>query len=392
MTSTEDIYIQHFHERPRVVARAPGRLELLGNHTDYNQGLVLSMSVDRHLEMAASPRPDGLIELVTSAFPGAERTSIHDLGKNPDHPWADYVKGPLVELRKVGVQFGGFNAAIHGTLPVGSGMSSSAALEIATILAVRALYPFVLTEGGWKQATASGEISAVEKLALARACQAAENQFVGVNCGILDQISSLFGRPCHAILTDCQKLSVDLIPIKGDVSMVICQSGVRHALVEGEYNELRRHCEAASRGLGVDSLRAINPALLEASRDRLCARDFDCARHIVGEIYRVRLGEQALRKGDFDQFGGLMLQSHASSRDWFKNSAPELDLLVELAAAHPACLGARLTGGGFGGSTINLVRNSGVHEFIAAMTENYESRSGRRIEPLLCQFAQSLAS
>jgi galactokinase len=397
MSSAQDLFQDHFKESPQVVAEAPGRLELLGNHTDYNQGLVLSMSLDRHLNMAASPRSDEWVEVVSSAFPELERFSIHDLKKSPVNSWTDYVKGPLAELRKLGIPFRGFNAAIHGTLPVGAGMSSSAALEIVTVLAVRLLYPFALGASGWRAhhpdnpPDATSEISAREKLALARACQAAENHFVGVNCGILDQISSLFGRPSHAILTDCQTLEVELIPLVGEVSIVICHSGVKHALVEGEYNELRRHCEAAALALGVASLRSVSTEVLESWRGRLPARDFACARHIVDEIHRVRLGEKALRAGDFAKFGRYMFESHASSRDFFKNSAPELDLLVEIAREHRACLGARLTGGGFGGSTISLVENPAVQDFIDFIAKAYEKRSGRPTEPLLCHFATSPA-
>ena len=393
MTELRDFFRQHFQQSPSVFVQAPGRLELLGNHTDYNQGLVLSLAVDKHIQIAASPRKDGFIELISSAFPGVERTAVTNLGKNPERPWADYVKGVLIELRNLGVHFTGFNAAIHGTLPAGAGMSSSAALEVATALAVRRLFPYSLTrnfgEGPAIRRTESDvqPLSAREKIAIARACQAAENKFVGVNCGLLDQISSLFGRAFNAILIDCRDVSVDLVPLIGDVSIVICQSGVTHALVGGEYNELRRHCENAARALGVASLRLVDAEMLELWRSRLDERDYACARHIVREIRRVVHGEKALREGDFEQFGQYMFQSHESSRDFFKNSAPELDLLVEIARGHRACLGARLTGGGFGGATINLINNNGLHDFMAHVATEYEKSSGRQIEPMLCRVA-----
>jgi galactokinase len=385
-----DFFRQHFHRAPAAFARAPGRLELLGNHTDYNEGLVLSLAVDKHIHMAASPRNDGLIELVSSAFPGIEKVAVTDLRKSVDNPWADYVIGVLLELQQLGVRFSGFNAAIHATLPMGAGMSSSAAVEVAAALLLKRLFPFSLVHENATE-TKAGRMSAKEKLALARVCQSAENRFVGVHCGILDQISSLFGRASHAILIDCRDVTVELVPLIGDVSIVICQSGVKHALVGGEYNELRRHCEGAVRALGVTSLRVVDMEMLEAWRTRLPERDYACARHIVGEIERVVHGEKALRAGDFEEFGEYMFQSHESSRDYFKNSTPELDLLVDIARKHKACLGARLTGGGFGGATINLVSNSGVEDFVAVMAANYESRSGHKTEPILCRVADGAA-
>jgi galactokinase len=397
MTELRDFFRRHFHRAPSVVVRAPGRLELLGNHTDYNQGLVLSLAVDKYIQIAASPREDGLIELVSSAFPAAEKISVNDLRKNPERPWADYVKGVLLELQKVGIHFSGFSAAIHGTLPMGAGMSSSAALEVATALTIKRLFPFSLGGGAVERPTGRGpnpseaRMSAGEKLALARVCLAAENRFVGVNCGILDQISSLFGRASHAILIDCQNLAVDLVPLADGVSIVICQSGVKHQLVAGEYNELRRRCEAAASAMGLPSLRRADMDMLESWRARLPARDYACARHIIGEIQRVARGETALRAGDFQQFGQYMFQSHESSRDFFGNSAPELDLLVETAREHPACLGARLTGGGFGGATINLVENAGLESFSAHAAATYERLSGRKLEPMLCRVVDGAA-
>jgi len=224
-----------------------------------------------------------------------------------------------------------------------------------------------------------------ERLALAKLCQAAENKFVGVQCGLLDQISSLYGKAFHAIMIDCQQLSVERVPMIGEVAVVVCNSGVKHALVGGEYNELRQQCEAAAKALGVPALRAVDPATLKASKGKLTQRQYECAFHIVGENYRVLHGDKALRAGDFAQFGHFMFQSHESSRDSFKNSAPELDLLVDIAHLHPSIYGARLTGGGFGGATINLVKRDSADLFIAYMAAEYARRSGVQIEPMLCQ-------
>ncbi len=380
-----------FGHRPPHVVRAPGRLELLGNHTDYNQGLVLALAVDRFVYMASTPRTDGIIEIASTAFPAREKFSTSNLAKNADAPWADYVKGVLTELRKRGVPFGGFNAVIHGTLPMGAGMSSSAAIEVATALTIRRLRPYSLRQTGLGVPPERDDennlppLSPQEKLETAKVTQAAENNFVGVKCGLLDQISSLFGKAHHAIEIDFQSLVVEPVPMFGEIAIVVCNTGVKHALVGGEYNALREHCESAARSLGVKSLRSVDAKMLAANRARLSERDHQCALHIVGEIQRVVHGARALRDEDFEQFGQYMFQSHESSRDNFKNSTKELDTLVELAQAHPAGLGARLTGGGFGGATINLVRRDGVEDFMRTIAGQYEQRTGRKTEPLLCQ-------
>jgi len=396
MTS-ETLFKQTFGFPPTVVVQAPGRLELIGNHTDYNAGLVMSVAVDKHISIAASPRTDGIIELVSSAFEGRETFSAQDLRKNPAAPWANYVKGVLDELRKRKIGFSGFNAAIHGTLPIGAGMSSSAALEVATALAVRRLFPYSPSDTGSAvppKRAKDGSLPPLkqeEKLSLAKICQAAENKFVGVNCGLLDQISALFGKASHAISIDCQSLTVGNVPMVGDIAIVVCNSNVKHALVGGEYNELRQQCEDAAKALGVKFLRAIDPQTLAANKSKLTERQYQCAYHVVGENHRVVFGDRALRAGDFAQFGQFMFQSHESSRDFFHNSTKELDLLVDIAREHPAILGARLTGGGFGGATINLVKRGGVDSFMAFMASEYEKRSGHKSAPLLCQIVDGAA-
>src|SRR3954468_9139745 len=221
------VFKKHFNQTPTHTVVAPGRLELLGNHTDYNDGLVMSLAVDKYIIITSSPRTDGKIELVSSAFPGREMFSFNELKKNPAAPWADYVKGVLAQLRKRGVNFNGFNAAIHGTIPMGAGMSSSAALEVATALTVRKLYPFGLSGTGLKAAPEPdnrGELPPIaqpERLEFAKLCRAAENEFVGVNCGILDQISSLFGKSWSVIDIDCSSLVVEHAPMPGE-AIIVC--------------------------------------------------------------------------------------------------------------------------------------------------------------------------
>ena len=386
----QTLFKRHFSYPPVHVVRAPGRLELLGNHTDYNQGVVMSVAVNKYISIGAAPRSDGKIELISGAFPGRELFWISDLKKNPEAPWADYVKGVLTQLRKHGVNFNGFNAAIFGDIPIGAGMSSSAALEVATALMVRQLFPFTLTETGATlppKRNAKNELPplvAAEKIHFAKLCQAAENQFVGVQSGLLDQISSLFGKAWNVLSIDFRFLTVEPAPLVGE-AIIVCNSGVKHALVGGEYNELRQNCESAAQKLSATSLRSVELKFLEANRSKLTQREYECARHVVGEIQRVVYAERALQADDHRLFGQLMFQSHESSRDLLKNSTPELDTLVELARAHPGCLGARLTGGGFGGATINLVSYHQAENFMEHMAAQYETRTGRKMKPLLCQ-------
>jgi galactokinase len=389
--AVQDLFRKSFGFSPPHGARAPGRLEVLGNHTDYNEGLVMSVAIDRYMEIAASPRTDGKIELVTSAYPQREVFSVSGIEKNPEAAWADYVKGVLLELRRRGVHFSGFNAAIHSTIPVGAGMSSSAALEVATALMVRQLYPFGLNDLGQVQMPPPRDrrgnlpgLRLKERLPLARICQAAENRFVGVQCGLLDQISSLCGKAHHVMNIDCRFETVEQVPLIGEV-LVVCDTGVKHALVGGEYNELRRHCESAAGALGARSLRSVEMSYLKANRSRLTAREYECAYHVVGEIQRVVYAERALRVEDHRQFGQYLFQSHESSRDQLRNSCPELDLLVELAGKQRACLGARLTGGGFGGATISLVTYHEVRDFMVDIARAYERSTGRSLRPVVCQ-------
>ena len=395
MGATEVIafFRKQFGFKPTHVVQAPGRLELLGNHTDYNQGLVLALAVDKHIYMASSPRTDGKIELTSTAFPKRESFSVGNLQKNPDAAWADYVKGVLDQLRKRNVHTRGFNAAIHADIPMGAGMSSSAALEVATALTLRHLSPYTLTATGLAAPPINDEsgelpdLTLKEKLEIAKLCQAAENQFVGVQCGLLDQVSSLYGKAFHAIELDCQSNTVEHVPMVGEVAVVVANTGVKHELVGGEYNALRENCESAAKKLGAKSLRAVEAKYLAANRSKLTEREYQCAYHIVGEIQRVVFGARALRDGDFVQFGQFMFQSHESSRDFFKNSTPELDALAETARELEGCYGARLTGGGFGGATINLVHRGKVDQFIEELTQGYKRRTGRETQPMRCEIA-----
>lgn len=393
MKEAIDRFEKHFGTPPSCTTHAPGRVELLGNHTDYNQGLVMALAVDKFITMAAAPRDDGQVELVSTAFDAPARFAVDQIKKDPAATWANYTKGLLLQLRERGAKIGGFNAAIHSTVPLGAGLSSSAALLVASALTMRTLSPYTLAPDG-TATPVPGEappLTDVERMALARACQAAENQFVGVNCGLLDHISSLFGKAHQVVRIDCLHLTVDWAPLPADLAVVVCHSGVRHALVGGEYNERRSMCEAAAKTLGLAALRFIDPAGLEAARDRLTPREYECAFHIVGENDRVQRGAAALAANDLATFGRFLFDSHASSRDFFKNSCPELDVLVELARAEPACIGARLTGGGFGGATLNLVQADQAEAFRASVGRGYQSRTGNPLESWVCEVVDGAA-
>ena len=389
MREAREFFQKSFGTPPAVVVEAPGRLELLGNHTDYNRGLVMSLAVDKYIYMATTSRNDGIIELVSTSFPGArEKFFVDKIEKNPRTPWANYTKGVLLELRKRGVHFTGFNGAIHGTIPFGAGLSSSAALEMASALAVRQMFPYTLTQTGVTEPPKRGvngllpPITSHEKIQIAKVGQAAESAFVGANVGLLDQISSLFGKEGQVIQIDFLHLTVEHSPITPGVAIVVCDSAVKHDLSEaGGYNEVRAQCESAARKLGVEALRSVTATQLQAAKSNLTEREFQCAYHIVGEIQRVVFGERALREGDIEQFGQYLFQSHESSRDFFKNSIAELDTLVDIARKIPGCYGARLTGGGFGGATINLVKEDAADAFIKAIAEEYYKRAKIRTEP-----------
>lgn len=383
-------YQSAFGHPPAQVVRAPGRLELLGNHTDYNGGLVMALAVDKYVYFAASPRSDAQVELVTTSFPQREKFYLDKIEKNDATAWANYTKGVLLKLKEAGVHFTGFDGAIHGTIPFGAGLSSSAALEMASALIVRALFPYQLSNGSVSKPKIQPDgklppLHSAEKLRLAKIGQAAESEFVGVHCGLLDQISSLFGKAGQVIQIDFLNNEVRHDPMPPGVMVVVADSAVKHDLSSGEYNHLRAECESAARKLGVTLLRYVDPPMLKKNKDKLTQREYECAYHIVGENQRVIFGERALHQGDIDQFGQYLFQSHESSRDYFKNSTPHLDQLVEIARAQKGCYGARLTGGGFGGATINLVHADHLEEFKRNLADEYFAKTKIRTAPWIAQ-------
>ena len=347
----------------KASAFAPGRVELLGNHTDYNEGVVLSAALDLGITVCGQLREDGRIVLRSGA--GHEEVVVDTGGVARSGTWADYPLGVWAVLRDGGFFSGGFEADYSSTLPVGAGLSSSAAIEVATALLLSSL-------GGFR----------LGKLELAKLCRRAENEFVGVSCGLLDQASSVFGEPGHALYLDFRSEEIEAVPFPPGFGLLVVNSGVKHELTGGEYNERREACFAAAAALGVRALRDTDEAALAAGEMPVLVRRR--AAHVVGENRRVFEAVSALRGRDAATFGRLMTESHRSSVSNFENSTGELDLLCELAVAQPGLLGARLTGGGFGGAIVAIGETAALAPAGENIAAAYHARTGHTATPILC--------
>jgi galactokinase len=360
---------------PRIF-RAPGRVNLIGEHVDYNDGWVLPIAIDRGCYVLAAPREDSTLRIHSVQMNDSVEARIADSPSAPHH-WSDYVRGAAWALLEAGKRIIGADLLISSEVPLGSGLSSSAALEVASGSALLAL---------------AGE--EMERKALALTCQRAENEYVGMRCGIMDQFTSCFGRAGHALLIDCRTLAVQAVSLDdAQVRVVVANTMVKHALAASEYNRRRAECEEA-----VGRIRIIRPevrALRDVSSLDLSALATSAwpdnvlrrARHITSEIERVQLAVSDLARGNYLHFGRLMAESHVSLDREFEVSSPELNTMVALARELPACLGARMTGGGFGGCTVNLVAASEAESFAAALAQRYEAAMGRKPEIFICRAA-----
>lgn len=359
-------YRENFQSSPAVLSQAPGRLEILGNHTDYNNGFILSIALDLSIVIAGgqeevSPRR---LAAWSSCFNERVEAGLEEILPAEDS-WINYPLGVLREIRESGIRLPSINIAVESSLPVGAGVSSSAALELAT---AEAAYGML----GGRPAT---------PLEQAQLCQRAENDFVGVPCGILDQFSSLFGLRDHVLFLDCDTLHYDRIPLPdSEVAVVIADSGVQHELVDGKYAGLRSHCRRATQKISellerkISSLRQVSLEEFTDCSEYIEEEDRRRAEHVIRENSRVLAGVEALRRGDLGKLGELMLQSHSSSRDLFGNSCAELDFLIESAAELPGFIGGKLSGGGFGGATVNLVEQNAAVEFQHRLDESCRNR------------------
>ena len=348
---------------PRLFA-APGRVNLIGEHTDYNDGFVLPMAIERRTIAAAAAREDRLLVVQTLSLGATVKIDLDAPPVRQRGSWIDYVEGVARVLEAKGHRLCGADIMLDSDVPTGAGLSSSAALEIAVGLALLHL---------------SG--ASVDAVALALAAQAAEHEYVGTRCGIMDQLISATAREEHALLIDCRSLASAPLPLGPDVRIVVCDTKVKHALATGEYNARRRECEEGVRRLQahfpeVRALRDVTSDMLRAHEMELDDVVFRRCRHVVTEIARTARAADALRAADFAAFGRSMYASHESLRADYEVSVPELDACVEAARSVPGVFGARMTGGGFGGCTVTLVKTGAVEE----LTKALEGARGRRVD------------
>ena len=341
--------------------RAPGRINLIGEHTDYNDGFVMPAAIQFDCWTAIAPRNDRTIEIYSANF--KEKRTFHLGNPAPRRDWSDYVQGVALILESLGIWLPGAKILVASEVPIGSGLSSSAALEVSVGLALLDTQPTL-----W------------DRRQLALACQRAENEFVGARCGIMDQFVACYGRAGHLLMLDCRSLEHRLLRVPEHVRLVICNTMVKHANAAGEYNTRRAQCEEGVRLLSqefpaLSSLRDLSLEDFERSRVLPPAIQKRC-RHVISENRRVLAAAAALEKSDLGSFGDLMSESHHSLRDDYEVSSPELDLMVELANQAPGVYGARMTGGGFGGCTINLVAAEAVVEFQNRVAHAYQASTG----------------
>ncbi len=374
-TSIAEQFRAKFGANPRVY-RAPGRVNLIGEHTDYNEGYVMPVALGFYCWLAISPRDDQKLVISSDGFSDTAEVELDSPEIHPRKTWSDYPVGVALELKRAGVPLRGANLLIHGEVPMGAGLSSSAAIEVATALAL---------------AEQSGH--SPDRVQLALLCQKAENEFVGARCGIMDQFISLHGRKNHALLLDCRALDFELVAIPECVRLVICNTMVRHEHASSGYNQRRAECEEAVQRLakvlpGIRSLRDVTLDQLELHRGTLSEVLYKRALHVITENARVLGATEALRAEDLERFGKRMAESHSSLRDLYEVSCAELDLMVDQANRQEGVYGARMTGGGFGGSTINLVKSRFADAFAENMARGYEKETGIVPQIYICAPAE----
>jgi galactokinase len=346
------------------VVRAPGRVNLIGEHTDYNDGLVLPVAIDLEIRLALRPVVEPTATVTLAASGETSTIGIAPVGE-PRHDWTDYIAGTARELAGAGLGVHGFRGLLASTLPVGAGLSSSAALELAA---------------AWALSGPSGP--AAEPLTVAQLAQRAENEYVGVRCGLMDQFASACGVAGSAVLLDCRSLDHRPVPLPADLAIVVADTGAPRSLAASAYNERRADCERAVAAIStveprVHSLRDVDVRMLERSRNLLDEVAAARASHVIGENARVLATETALELGDMDELGRLFAASHASLRDLYQVSSQELDTMVEIAVATPGVVASRMTGAGFGGCTVSLVQTGVVDDLRVRIEREYPTRSGR---------------
>ncbi len=375
-------FIQLFGGSPRIY-QAPGRVNLIGEHTDYNDGFVMPAAIGFYTRVAVAPRPDRRLVIHSENYSEQVEFDLDGLPATRAGHWSDYVIGVVKMLVQSGRQLGGADLLVDGNVPQGAGLSSSASLEVAVGYALLDLADRTIEQG------------MIDRTRLALLCQQAENEFVGARCGIMDQFVASHGRRGQALLLDCRSLEYRQLPLPPDVALAICNTMVKHSIAKGEYNQRRAECEAGVRTLSkrlpqVRALRDVTVEDLETYGQELPNVVMRRCRHVIGENVRVLHAAAALELGDLQAFGSLMLESHRSLRDDFEVSCAELDLMVELAGRAEGVYGTRMTGGGFGGCTIALVRSGCVEAFQRMVREGYERSTGRKPEIYICSAADGV--
>ena len=356
-----------------AIFSAPGRINLIGEHTDYNDGFVMPAAIDFHTWVAVARRDDRSVVVRSEEWKETAQFDLDDVDSSPRHHWLDYVRGVAIQLKAAGYALQGCDLAISSNVPIGAGLSSSAALEVASALALI------------HAAGCSLEDTTGSRVNLAKLCQRAENETVGARVGIMDQFASINGRAGRALLLDCRSLEFELLALPADVSLVICNTMVKHSHAGGEYNARRFQCEEGVGRLaaslpGIRALRDVSEEQLERHKTDLPETIFRRCRHVITENARTLSAAKALRSGEISKFGELMYDSHRSLRDNYEVSCAELDTMVEIASQFQGAYGARMTGGGFGGCTINLVEKAKVEDFKSDISRSYEKKTGIRPE------------
>ncbi len=361
---------------PSTIVRAPGRVNLIGEHTDYNDGFVLPMAIDRAIWIALSPRLDRHVRVHSLDFDDTAEFDLDHFEKQSG--WLEYLKGVTWALQEAGYALTGFEAVVAGDVPIGAGLSSSAAWELA---AARA---FSVTSGfAWKPA------------AMALVGQRAENKWVGMNCGIMDQMISAAGQADHALLIDCRSLETQSVPLPTGTVVVVLDTATRRGLVDSAYNERRAQCEAVAQFFQVKALRDLTLAQLNEKREQLDRLAYHRARHVISENERTQLAAEAMKRAEGAQsatvsseaaieLGQLMQLSHMSLRDDFEVSNHELNVMVECAEHQAGCYGARMTGAGFGGCAVALVRQDAADAFSADVAMEYQAATGLAPNVYIC--------
>ena len=362
----ESKFLEKFGRRTdRVIVRSPGRVNLIGEHTDYNEGFVLPAAVDKAMIFVVAPRHDGLCRFHAANLGDECEMQVASLARS-EKGWPNYVFGVIDELKKMGFTAPGCDVVFGGDIPIGAGMSSSAAVECGFAFALNQLFGLGITP-----------------LELAKLGQRAENNFVGMNCGIMDQFVNVFGEDRKVLKIDCRSLEYEYFPFeRNDLAIVLCETETKRSLASSEYNVRRKQCETGVQVLRnhrpeIKSLRDVSLDLLEDHRKEMEPIIFQRCAYVVRENDRVLGACEDLRRNDFTSFGRRMFQSHAGLRDEYQVSSPDLDFLVDAAAQLLGVLGARMMGAGFGGCTINLVEQNHVESFVETMKDRYGKRSGK---------------